>query len=149
MSYNEELLLKVPADYDVNKIGFILLLEDSPNNSKAGAMEIDYELTPIYLEPSSGSNLKCHICSRIYINRSNLRRHLNTVHSGKLFECGECQLKFENARKLTFHMKVHKKNDAFICDHCGRQEITRNEMEQHLEIHIQLDIDIDEMLLDF
>lgn len=145
--YDESLLLKVPDDYDVKKIGFILLNESFDAN---GSMDIDYELTPEQPKPIPPT--MCHICHRIYMNRSNLRRHLNTVHSTKTFSCEICNQTFEKQRQLSYHMKTHKKRTnletaSYNCDTCGRQEITKSAMIQHMEVHrgimgMNMDIDI-------
>lgn len=146
-SYDESLLLKVPADYDVNKIGFILLDDDSASDA---SMEIDLELTPGQQKPTIPPTM-CHICSRVYMNRSNLRRHLNTVHSNRTFECLVCKRSFTKQRQFSFHLRSHQTKENYICDTCGKQENTKNALKQHLEVHQGLpDFDMDlDMLLDF
>lgn len=145
MDYDYSLLEYVPADYDVKKIGFIVICKDSANDD----MEIDFDLTPKQA-PLDTSNSKCYICNRVYMNRSNLRRHLNTVHSENVYECDQCESKFTKQRQLTFHKRIHKAKMKIkkksVCDICGREEKTHEKIELHMEIHQGLmDIDIEDI----
>lgn len=144
--YDETLLEKVPDDYDVNKIGFILVYDDSISDTEEDDMDIDYELTP-NLEPADSSTTTCHICKHTYINRSNLKRHLSTVHSGKTYECSICKEKFDKQRRLSYHLRQHKKGKSHKCDKCGKVLKTGNALIVHKEIYHQLltDIDIDDI----
>lgn len=163
--YSKELMF-APADYDVNKIGFILL--DQPDDS----MDIDFELTPeITSQPpvmisavsSRSTAVKadktkniCHICHRVFMSRSNVRRHLNTVHSGKSLQCETCDVTFENQKLLSHHLNTFHKHThtsdcvKFSCDKCGQELTTKEGMEKHLELHLKLvvdlDIDLDDLL---
>lgn len=141
MAIREDLIKYVPADYDVNKIGFILLGDDSSSDS----MEIDNELTPAASKPSTENPNKCHICHRVYMNRSNLKRHLNSVHTLKIFSCVVCNQTFETLRQLTYHKKTHQK---LVCDFCGREEKSKKDMINHFEIHTGFVIDIDDIFHD-
>lgn len=146
MNYNEDLLEKVPANYDVNKIGFILLSDDSSSDIKDSEIQVDGGAKP---SQSAESASTCGVCDRVFYNRSNLRRHLNTVHSIKYVECELCDLTFNSRRELTFHMKKQHPKVDVICDFCGEVLNTKEELIKHLQIHQGLDMDIDDMLLDF
>lgn len=152
LSYSEELLLYAPADYDVNKIGFILIGEDSSDD-----MDIDFELTPkvqkqeFMTKKSSKAverkppNNYCHICQRYYMNRSNLKRHMNTVHKNRKLHCHKCNIVFDVKRKHTYHMKRHEADKNFICDVCGAAENSRKDIKLHLVMHRKIDIDLEDI----
>lgn len=144
--YDETLLEKVPDDYDVNKIGFILVYDDPTSDTQEDDMDIDYELTP-NLEPANSSTTTCHICKHTYINRSNLKRHLSTVHSGKIYECEICKERFDRQRQLSYHLRQHKREKGHECDKCGKVHKTKGALIKHKEIfHQQLPyIDIDDI----
>lgn len=150
MEFNVDLLEKVPADYDINKIGFILLHDDS-DSDQSGSMDIDYELTPNLIQSSSSNDSKCHICLKIYVNRSNLKRHLSTVHSIRDFQCKICQKKFDKQPQLSGHLRVHGKSKnkvSFTCDRCGKVEKSRTAIIQHIEIHQGMfDMEINDIFL--
>lgn len=147
--YDESLLEKVPDDYDVNKIGFILVYENSTSDTQEDDMDIDYELTP-NIEPSNSNTTTCHICKNTYINRSNLKRHLSTVHSGKVYECTICKEKFDKQRQYSYHLRLHKKEKSQKCHKCykcGKFYNTRSALIVHQETHHQqlTDIEIDDI----
>lgn len=139
MDYDMNLLKKVPSDFDVNKIGFILLHESE--SEEEDSMDIDFELTPNIKKESivdNQNNSKCHICMKVYVNRSNLKRHLSTVHSVKDFQCKICQKTFDKQPQLSGHLRIHGKSKnrvSYTCDHCGKTEKTRVAITQHIEIH--------------
>jgi ribosomal protein L31 len=148
--YDETLIKKVPIDFEVKKIGFILL---PPENES---------LT----NQSPTLSTKCHICNRNYMNRSNLKRHLDTVHAKKIFECEVCKENgtiyiFENQRKLSYHKRIHNSNKRFHpkqqqpevkkivkleCGLCGEEFSDVKELEHHKESLHQSVPEIDETL---
>lgn len=135
------LLQKVPVDYDVRKIGFILIDDESQNEDDS----MDSDLSP-GTQKELHSN-QCPICERKFMNRSNAQRHLKTVHSGHEYQCKICSMKFLDRRKYFYHGRAHQKGKLLICDLCGKSEKTAKDLIQHMEIHQGLlDIDIDLLL---
>lgn len=136
------LLEKVPDDYDVNKIGFIAVYNDSTSDSQSADMDIDHELTP-----HDDLTAICHICDNVFMNRSNLKRHLNTVHSGKIYKCDICKTKFTKHRQFAYHMRRHNKKKDLTCDKCGLIMASNRALAIHKEIHhpALLDVDIDDI----
>lgn len=143
------LLLKVPDNYDVNKIGFILLQDEFDDES---SMEIDYDLTPNMEKTNDGNKIKCHICEKTFSNRSNLRRHLNNLHLTKNnFKCNLCDRSFEKQAQLSGHFRVHGRSKIkpwLTCDNCGKTERSMTAMRQHVETHqIIFKIDINDIFM--
>lgn len=143
--------LYAPAAYDVNKIGFILI-DDKPDNSQ-DSMDIDHELTPEVPPQKSTTatsqagvsvaSRTCHICDRVFKNRSNVKRHINDVHSEKSRQCKICDGFFDDKYLLSLHLRDHPN---FSCDKCGKELKTKHEMTFHLTIHQELIFDLDDLL---
>jgi uncharacterized Zn-finger protein len=148
MEYNVNLLKKVPVDFDVNKIGFILLHDESDSDQES-SMDIDYDISPNIVQRLTNNDSKCHICQKIYVNRSNLKRHLSTVHAIRDFQCKICQRKFDKQPQLSGHLRVHgksKNKPSFTCDYCGKNEKSRTAIIQHIEMHQgKFDMDINDI----
>ena len=143
------LLLKVPVNYDVNKIGFILLQDEFDDEN---SMDIDYDLTPNTEKTTDEIEMKCHICDKVFSNRSNLRRHLNNLHLTKNhFQCNVCNKVFEKQAQLSGHFRVHGKSKIkpwFTCDNCGTTKRSLSAMRQHVETHQNIfKIDINDIFM--
>lgn len=124
MQYDESLIKRVPIDYDIRKIGFVLLPDEK--------------------EPVKNVNTQCHICNRVYKTRSNLKRHLETVHAERVLKCEICKsngvlVQFDTLRKLTYHKRYHKLPLKTIekseCNLCGTKEKKKEELDQHAKLH--------------
>lgn len=147
MSYREDLLKFAPADYDVNKIGFVII----NNKQSTDSMDIDFELTPIPVT-SNETVWTCRVCNKAYMTRSNLNRHL-TVHTRTpdAYNCHICKFDLKTQRALTYQMKTHFKQQQTIlkeeltCDICGRVESSRESMIMHLDMHMSLNIVIEDI----
>lgn len=153
MQYDEKLMQKVPLDYDIKKIGFILLPEETDKVEEQNVNSQNNKAMP-----SSPSNL-CHICNRFYQHRNSLRRHLATVHVTKIYECETCSargivLQFDSQRKLSDHKRLHKKlvvkksqvETKLECSFCGQEERNKNELDLHMELHQEITLSINDIL---
>lgn len=127
MDFNMKLLQRAKADIDVRLVGFILISAEPPERPTK-----NYKVTQ--QQTSSPSNTtQCSICNKMYVSRSNLRRHLNEVHLNRLNECKICKIKLGSKRKLSYHLKRH--GQLLECDFCGRQCIPRHLMHRHMMDH--------------
>ena len=89
---------------------------------------------------------KCHICSKEYTRRLNLRIHKKNVHGIKteIFACDPCGKTFANRSLQTTHFnKYHKKVDRpFQCDQCDKTFTKEDLLENHVNMmhsHFQCD----------
>lgn len=73
MEFDMKLLQKAAFNYDVKKIGFVLMTNETIVDE---IMDIDFELT---ISEDLLKSKFCHLCNRTYMNRSNLKRHIRTV----------------------------------------------------------------------
>lgn len=65
--------------------------------------------------------LQCHLCRQRFARRSNLFKHLRSVHEEvRRFACTACPFKFKRQDHLLKHTRsVHAKVRKFSCDICG------------------------------
>lgn len=64
---------------------------------------------------------RCHLCGQIFARKSNLFKHLRSVHEEtRRFACNQCSFKFKRQDHLIKHIRsVHSKVRKFSCDICG------------------------------
>lgn len=144
LSYPEDSVKYAPADYDVNKIGFILIGKSGKRSKKRG-----YNSTKQQPKPSDVHNkYYCHICERSYMTCSNLRRHMKTIHLN-VYTCFKCNMEFfgeKASRKLKQHQCAEEPGAVqYNCDFCGHIATSRQNLIWHLELHRKLDIEIDDI----
>lgn len=68
-----------------------------------------------------GDPLTCHLCGQHFARRSNLFKHLRSVHEEvRRFACSSCSFKFKRQDHLLKHTRsVHNKVRKFQCEICG------------------------------
>jgi transcription elongation factor Elf1 len=93
-------------------------------------------------DPSNSMNDKeCSICKRVLVNRSNLKRHLSTVHAIKDLQCKICQKRFEKQSQLSGHYRIHGKSSRtryYTCDFCGKYEKSKTAIIKHITVHQEI-----------
>lgn len=59
-------------------------------------------------------DLRCPVCGKLFHNRSNMRRHINDIHSDcRPFKCSVCEKTFKRKDVLRQHFGVvHRKRDT-------------------------------------
>ena len=53
---------------------------------------------------SSDGRFECPVCSKLFRGRSSVKRHVESMHSGKLFTCEICSLKVSRKDNLQLHL---------------------------------------------
>ena len=77
---------------------------------------------------------KCKICSKTFLNRWNLNRHI-TTHSGeKLFKCNypNCGKSFKRNDNLKAHLKTHSNVRPFKCTSCQSEFKHKKSLKKHM-----------------
>lgn len=81
------------------------------------------------------SDLFCNICNRGFLNKQNMKRHMQT-HSGiKPHQCNYCNLSFLRLSHLQRHHRVHTGERPFLCDQCDKQFSRSDKLKQHIAQH--------------
>lgn len=88
----------------------------------------------VHLQPA---NFTCHVCGKVAVFASSLKRHL-LVHFGKKeLTCDICDKKFVRELSLTNHVKRHLSatNVQFACPEvaCSKKFLMRKDLNFHLE----------------
>ncbi|XP_005101689.1 zinc finger protein 271 [Aplysia californica] len=79
----------------------------------------DYVLEPSVAEDQS-KEFKCSYCSKVFIDRRNLKSHLWIHEKEKSYECSICGKKFLRPHQLTRHKRVHTGEKPYKCSVCSR-----------------------------
>ena len=73
----------------------------------------------------------CRICSRTYLSKGALVKHMKETHVAPLsYACPVCSKKFMQRCSLTIHQKLHLQN-KILCIKCPHTFVTQEALEQH------------------
>lgn len=88
------------------------------------------------ISKSSQSPPTCEICNNQFARRSNLYKHLRSVHSTtRQFKCPICDYGFKRQDHLLKHQRsVHSKKRPFVCDLCGTAFAEKYNKQKHLRV---------------
>ncbi|XP_053951792.1 zinc finger protein 100-like isoform X1 [Anastrepha ludens] len=99
----------------------------------------------IHLKKKHGRDLeplKCPKCSRSFVSRFKLDRHIKThlpLSEKRIFPCPQCDRKFQTKDYVATHIKfVHEDIRPFICEECGEGTRTEAALREHMLTHTDL-----------
>ncbi|KAA8497782.1 Transcription factor hamlet [Porphyridium purpureum] len=77
---------------------------------------------------------ECELCGKHFSRRTELQRHVRTVHEGeKPFACKLCGKAFSQSPHLMSHIKtVHERRRDFQCETCDRRFSERSNLVKHV-----------------
>jgi len=90
--------------------------------------------------------INCPSCTTSFTCKSNLRRHIKSVHQGiKPHSCEVCEKKFASKNEVKEHMSMHTGEKAYKCEDCGKSfsqlsSLYGHRKKSHMEKESNLDV---------
>lgn len=78
----------------------------------------------------------CEYCSESFVKRSDLSKHLKTIHKDKTLVCDVCNQSFTQIQTLKRHSKIHQSDQRNkLCPFCGKCFVRTDDLRRHVRIH--------------
>ena len=76
---------------------------------------------------------QCDICEKSFTMKSDLRRHVATVHNKERpFQCPQCSKTFGQSGSLKTHVSVVHNKESFQCSKCSKTFTRKINMKEHV-----------------
>ena len=86
----------------------------------------------IHLPPE----FKCNFCPKMFVQKQNRERHMNTHTGAKPFECEQCHKRFNHSIGLTQHREIHHSAERkHKCANCDKKFATSSDLAHHRKTH--------------
>ena len=83
---------------------------------------------------SADCRFPCDVCGRVFVFRSQLKRHL-LAHAGDKHKCHVCHKTFASESYLCQHMTTHHDVTCVSCPVCGKSFSDSSRLECHMRVH--------------
>ncbi|XP_039441021.1 zinc finger protein 624-like [Culex pipiens pallens] len=82
------------------------------------------------------TNLRCHLCGKVFHRYSQLRYHVIRVHEkGDKYECKQCGSVVHSLESYNSHLKMHNNEKTYECNLCPMKFYTAGNLGLHKRIH--------------
>ncbi|XP_053954359.1 zinc finger protein 25 isoform X1 [Anastrepha ludens] len=79
---------------------------------------------------------KCEQCGKCYRQAVNLRNHITSAHeSHRQFSCPQCPKMFALKGRLRLHMRLHSGEKPYACTQCEKRFARGGHLQQHIISH--------------
>ena len=92
-------------------------------------------------EPKKKHPFQCDICDKLFSSKSNLKKHIDTIHLKlKSHKCEECGKTFNQKGNLKYHVNsVHLKIKPYKCEECWKTFGSEQDLKRHKDaVHLKL-----------
>lgn len=104
------------------------------------ASALTLHIKQVHMNMGLKTKSACETCGKYFHNKTNLQRHINTVHLNlRPFSCHLCNLSFGQQCQLTGHIRLHSKPRNFKCVQCSRSFTSLAGLKYHKISHLPLD----------
>ena len=85
---------------------------------------------------NSQQRFRCDSCDMTYQSSSNLRRHIDQIHSDNpTYPCSKCSKRCGGKNELKRHLQTHDTDNFFksTCSSCGKKFKTKESLNHHIK----------------
>lgn len=77
--------------------------------------------------------LICKVCEKVFIKRSSLQGHIQSVHEGRRYPCSQCDYMATQMGSLNVHVKTIHEGVRYSCDLCDHKATSVSNLYRHIK----------------
>ena len=110
--------------------------ESANDSSEMESSNTDYYNNKKLFGNLNSTNCCCQICGKNFTRKSDLKRHVDSVHRGIInFRCESCHKNFKRKSDLKRHTEtIHRGSISFPCQSCGKNFSRKRDLKRHTEL---------------
>ncbi|XP_054742733.1 serendipity locus protein delta-like [Anastrepha obliqua] len=81
--------------------------------------------------------VNCHVCNKIFKNKTQRRRHVNVVHkpTKQIWKCEICGITTKDEEYLELHKNIHEGKSDLECRYCNKRYTRKINVIRHMHKH--------------
>ena len=80
----------------------------------------------------------CDFCHFKHVSKTNLKKHLASVHNLKSYKCSECDFDSKTLKEITNHIKNDHPDFRYQCQNCPSSYTNVAALNRHLKEHLRI-----------